>query len=263
MRDEVRGANLETRIIPVITAGDLSEKEELLRSLNFVKLPAGRVQLGTPHPLPCAFEGHRINETPIREIEVGSFWVCKFVVTNQEFEEFNPKRERPPTSLRGKQPATNVTYYNALKYARFLSEKHHLYFTLPTEPEWVYAASPYGWEFPYQQEKSPDSNKAHNFVLGSSEYITLDVDDPRFSVNYCGLYHMGGNVEEFTLGSYYISTGSWGAETDGRYCIVKGGNFGHCSFSSGVQRRGIVDVSDRSERLGFRLTHLDFVIEDK
>lgn len=254
---EIRGAYLEQRKFLKLALSEIEEKENLLRQLNFVKLPSGKVKLGTDFPLPCRFEGHRINETPVRELEVDSFWISKYVVSNCQFEEFNPRKIRPLTSERDNQPVTNVTYFNALRYAEWLSEKYNLAVTLPTEPEWVYAAAPLGWEYSYHQDRVPDPSKAHNFQIGESEYTTLDVDDPRFGINCWGLYHMGGNVQEFTLGSYYINNGAWGAFIDGRYCIVKGGDFGHCPLSSGVQRRGISDVSARSERVGFRLVHPD------
>ncbi len=258
MEIENRGKYLEERKTFYLTSNERLEKEILLNKLNFVLLPAGKVKLGTEFPIPCRFEGHRLNETPIRELEVESFWINKFTVTNKEFEEFNNKRMRPQTSIEDNQPVTNITYLNTLRYIEWLSKKYGLAFTLPTEPEWIYAAAPWGWEYPYHSEKTPDHAKAHNFILGETEYKTLAVDDLSFGTNLWNLYHMGGNVEEFTLGSYYTMVGNWGAITDGMYCIVKGGNFGHCPLSSGVQRRGIIDISARSERVGFRISHSAF-----
>lgn len=257
MFPDIRGSSWEKRNELRLSPEEIPVKESLLQLLGFVFLPRGRVRLGTKYPLPCRFEGHRINEAPVREIEIAPFWICKFTVTNREFELFNPKRVRPQTSLLDTQPVTNVTYLNALRYAEFLSDKYNLAFSLPTEPEWVYAAAPFGWEYPYHQDRNPNPKKTHNFILEESDYQTLDVDDPRHDPNIWGLYHIGGNVQEFTLGSYYTGSGAWGYLTDGRYCIVKGGDFGHCPLSSGVHRRGISDVSARSERVGIRLAHQD------
>lgn len=257
MLPEVRGSHWEQRQKLNLSPEKINIKEALLKELGFIFLPKGKVRLGTPDPLPCKFEGHRANETPVRELEVKPFWICRYVVSNCQFEQFNPRRIRPQTSARDSQPATNVTYLNALRYAEWLSAKHQLAFTLPTEPGWIYAAAPFGWEYPYQPGKFPDAAKTHTFVLGESEYKTIAVDNPQYGVNLWGLFHMGGNVQEYTLGSYYISIGQWGSVTDGRYCIVKGGDFGHCPLGSGVQRRGISDVSARSERVGFRLAHPD------
>lgn len=256
MLSEIRGEHWEQRHREQLTDLEIFQREALLKKLNFVLLPEGVVQLGTPNPVPCTFEGHRLNEVNIRVLTMNSFWICKYTVSNTEFEQFNAKRQRPPTSQGDKQPVTNVTYLNALKYAQWLSKQLNLCFSIPTEPEWVYAAAPFGWEYSYQEEKSPKTDKTHNFILGQSSYQTLEINDLRYGVNTWGLYHMGGNVQEYTLGSYYIP-GNWGALTDGRYCIVKGGDFGNCPLSSGIQRRGIVDVSARSERIGIRLMHPD------
>lgn len=262
MSPEIRGSHWEQRKKLKLNYNEITQKELLLQKLNFVLIPGGIVRLGTPHPLPCRFEGNRANETPIRELEIQPFWICKYTVSNSQFEQFNPKRIRPQTSIGDLQPATNVTYLNALRYAEWLSDKYRLAFTLPAEPEWVYAAAPFGWEYPYQPGKFPDAAKTHTFVLGESEYKTIAVNNPQYGVNLWGLFHMGGNVQEYTLGSYYISIGQWGSITDGRYCIVKGGDFGHCPLGSGVQRRGVSDVSARSERVGFRLAHPDIRAND-
>lgn len=259
---EERPSSWEARKGLSLLDTEVVTKENILSDLGFVRLPKGKVRLGTDSPLPCRFEGYRFNETPVRELDVDSIWINRFAVTNKEFEEFNPKRFRPPTSVGDRQPVTNVTYLNALRYAEWLSTKHGLAFTLPTEAEWVYAAAPFGWQYPYHENKVPDSQKAHNFILGETEYQTVEVDDPRFGVNCWDLYHMGGNVQELTLGSH-CAQGSWGATMDGRYCIVKGGGFGHCPLSSGVQRRGIMDVSARSERVGFRLAHSVIIIKNE
>lgn len=256
MQVEVRSSYLESR--QDITCGYQSKEnlERLLKQLNFIYLPGRKIRLGTPNPLPCRFEGFRRNETPVFETEVSSFWISKFTVTNSEFECFNPKRLRPPTSAEDKQPATNITYLDALTYARWLSRKYQLPLSLPTESEWISAAAPYGWEYPYHREKASSASKALNFVLSQGEYQTIAVDDVRYGTNKYGLYHMGGNIQEFTLGSYYTQ-GHFGYGTDGRYCILKGGDFGHCPLSSGVNRRAIQDVAMRSERVGMRLVCMD------
>jgi formylglycine-generating enzyme required for sulfatase activity len=231
----------------------LREHEQILLALNFVLVPASEIRIGTRYPIVCQLEGCRRNEVGVRDFDVKPFWLNKFCVTNADFEKFNPYHNRPPTSERDKDPVTDVTYLDALRYARWLSRQYELpYVTLPTEPEWVCAAAPFGWEFPYKKGPKPQRERAHTY--DPSHYHTLEVDDDRFETNFLGLYHVGGNVMEMTLGWYYTS-GQYGSETDGAYYIAKGGDFGHCSFSAGIQRRAIVDVSMRSSRIGFRLAY--------
>ncbi|MFC1599145.1 formylglycine-generating enzyme family protein [Patescibacteria group bacterium] len=228
------------------------QKEELLRSLNFVYLPGGKIMMGTDYPLACRLETKRKNETPKRELMVKPFWINKYCVSNVEYERYNKKHFRAPTSLNDNQPVTDLTYFDAIAYIHWLSEKHDLTFCLPSEKEWVFAAAPLAWEFPYQQAHLPNKLKAHTFE--PNNFQTLAVDDSVFGENYCGLLHVGGNVIEMTSGWYY-SPGHFDSMTDGAYFIAKGGGFGHCAYSAGVQRRLIVDVAGRCSRIGFRLAH--------
>lgn len=231
------------------------EKQQVLDKLEFVKIPDGIVQLGTDYPLRCTLEGRRWNETPIRQIDVPSFNICKFKLTNNFYELINPEHRRPPQSLDGNMPVVDIMYGEALTFCRKVNELTGMNFRLPTEPEWVYAAAPIGWEFPYQKSpKEPRLDWGHVYSDGQ-EHGVAPVGDPRWSLNHFGLDQMGHNVSELTFGHYRIQSGSWGAKDDGMYCIAKGGNYGHCSYTAGVNRRIIVDVSDRNPRIGIRLAH--------
>lgn len=228
------------------------EKEKELFDLNFVYLEGGTVKMGTKYPVKCKLEGYRKNEVPERSFQIEPFWICKFCVTNSEFEEFMPGHFRPPTSHRDKDPVTDVTFMEVQAYIEWLSKKHRINFSLPSELEWIFATAPFDWEFSYKKEHIPEKDKSHNF--NPNFYHTLEVCDERYGVNCFGLYLIGSNVSEMTRDWYYTK-GHFGAETDGAYFLAKGGNFGHCKFSSGVQRRHLVDVADRSTRRGFRIVH--------
>ena len=231
------------------------EKQKVLDSLKFVRIPSGIVQIGTDHPLRCTLEERRWNETPIRHIEVASFNICKFKLTNNVYELINPGHKRPPQSLLDDMPVVDIMYGEALTFCRKVNELTGMDFRLPTEPEWVMAAAPTGWEFAYQKSpREPHTDQGHVYGDGHEHGVT-PVGDPRWGLNQFGLDQMGHNVSELTFGHYRISNGSWGAKDDGMYCIAKGGNYGHCSYSAGVNRRIVVDVSDRNPRIGLRLAH--------
>lgn len=226
----------------------MDDRISILRSSGFIFLEGGPVVLGTSRPLPCRLEGFRRNETPVREAVVGPFWIARCCVTNAEFERFKPRHRRPMTSPNDRHPAVEVTYLEALAYVEWLSRSQGVAFSLPTEAQWVFAAAPYGWEYPWGME--PDPARAH--TRGPDVTGPLEVDDPRCGVNWRGLYHIVGNVQQMTLGTNY-APGTGGAATDGMYCIVKGGDWQHCRFSPGVHRRGIIDVAARLSTVGFRL----------
>lgn len=233
----------------------MDKRVSLLKEMGFVFLEGGPVQMGSAKPTPCRLEGYRHNETPVRFTEVRPFWVARCCVTNAEFERVDTRYRRPVTSPKDRHPVTDVTYFGALKYAQWLSRQTGIVFDLPTEEEWVFAAAPFGWEYPWGNE--PDPTKA--WIYGSAVTGPLEVDDDRFGPNWCGLYHVGGNVHEYVRGCHHVP-GTGGAAADGFYCLIKGGGWTHCRLSPGVHRRALADVAMRGPSAGFRLVaHLDEV----
>lgn len=227
------------------------EKERLMEALGFVYIKESVAKIGTNNPLPCKIEKFRKNETPIRIKRVKSFRICRFLVSNIDFEKFLPYHHRPASSDRDLDPVTDITYGEALLYAEYLSSKHGIRFDLPREDEWTLAAAPFGWEFVYHKELFPNPTKSHFF--STNNYHTLEVNDAQLGTNKEGLFTMGLNVIEMTKG-IYKARGHKGALIDGSYYMGKGGGFGYCKMASGgVHRRMIIDIATRSTRIGFRL----------
>lgn len=226
----------------------MEERIALLKKLGFVRLAGGPGRMGTANPLPCKLAGFRRNETPMRVVEVAPFWIAKLCVTNAEFEASGLRHRRPPTSPADRHPATDVTYLEAVQYAAWLSERHGIRFDLPTEEQWTFAAAPFGLEYPWGNE--PDRTKA--LTRGSDVEGPVEVDDGRYGVNWCGLYHIAGNVHEMMRGAHE-APGTGGAASDGLYCVIKGGDWKHCQWSPGVHRRNIIDCAGRAPNIGFRL----------
>jgi formylglycine-generating enzyme required for sulfatase activity len=188
----------------------------------------------------------------VRYRYVAPFWAARCCVTNLEFEAYRPQFRRPLTSPRDRQPVTDITYLEALGYAAWLSERHGIAFTLPTEDQWTAACGASGRnEFPWGDQ--PDRRLA--LTRGPKVDGPLDVDDGTYGPNQFGLLHAVGNVQQMLLGTAY-APGTNGAAVDGMYCIVKGGDWRHCAFSVGVARRGIMDVAARVPTVGFRLVTL-------
>lgn len=233
------------------------EKKEILLSMDFIYVEGGVVVMGTSKALVCRLEGRRWNETPIRETKIEPFWICKFKVTNSQFEKYHPLHKRPEQSLEDDMPVVDLTYIEALAFCKKISNDLGMSLRLPTEPEWVHAAAPKGWEYPYQPEaENPDINWGHTNA-DQFEHRVAKVGDPRWSLNFRGLDQMGHNVSELVFGHYRTGPGAFGAQDDGMYCIFKGGNYGHCKYTPGVNRRLLFDVADRSPRVGLRLAHDD------
>lgn len=234
---------------------DNGRVRQSLIELGLIRVDGGKVKIGTSKPLPCPLEGYRHNETPENVLEVAPFWIGRTKVTNHQFESVKPKHIRPPQALKNNCPVVDVNYGEALRYCEELNLKYGLKLRLPTEPEWVFAAAPYGWEYIHSGNE-PDIAKGHVFDDGKENEI-VEAGDSRWPPNFLGLDQIGHNVSEMTRGHYRISLGQYGAETDGYYYIARGGNYGFCKNTLGVHRRLIVDVVDRNPRIGFRLAHDD------
>jgi len=238
-----------------VRVGTSDEQRALLSSLDFVRLPGGLVQMGTDHPIPCRVEGHRQNELPKRELTIDPFYIARTKVTNQFLEQFLRGHKRPLQALEDMHPAVDVTYGEALAFCERLNRATNMNFRMPNEVEWVSAAAPYGWNFAYQeQNEPPDITQTHVYGDGH-ENSCVPVLDPRWKPNYVGLDQMGHNAAEMTQGFVYTQNGQYGAETDGAYTIVKGGNWGHCPRRPHVYTRMLFDLADRNPRYGFRLAH--------
>lgn len=220
------------------------------------RVEGGVVKIGTEHPLKCTLEGRRYNETPVREAEIQPFYILKTKVINTVFELVNPGHVRPPQSMDDDMPVVDVMYGEVLTFCKRLNEATGMSFRLPTENEWVMASAPLGWEFSFQEEPySPDVKQGHVYNDGSGLSGVAKIFDSRWKPNHLGLDQMGHNVSEFVYGHRRIPDSLNGASDDGMYCIAKGGNWGHCPYSMGVNRRIVVDVADRNPRIGFRLAH--------
>lgn len=106
-------------------------------------------------------------------------------------------------------PVTQVTWFEASAYCRWLTRKvgnGRWLYSLPTEAEWEKAArGPDNFDFPLSRFFSDAESVLYNWrknpsaevtVIGSRESIG------KFRPNRYGVYHLGGNVVEWTLGLY-------------------------------------------------------------
>lgn len=257
-------SKLERKIAePKVYSQEEAERAiEALGEMGFVKCPGGTVTIGQDKGIKCSVEGYRSNETPKRQFVVKPFYVSKTTVTNAKWAEFDPEHGRTAISRKNKSPVTCISYRRALRYIEWLNGQTEMRFCLPTEPQIVIAYAPNDWKYSYKEEGKAErciQNVYRSFPEAYPEGelgATLEVDDPRVPVNYLGLHHAGGNISVFTLG-HYQTEGHWGANSDGCYTVVHGGNFRLCHFSTRNVVRGIIDVAGVTDTVGIRLVHSD------
>ncbi len=144
-----------------------------------------------------------IDETPLKRVDIDSFLIDKFLVSNDEIKELFPDTTYPPN--RSNHPATSISLEIAREYAQYYNKE------IPTEIFWEKAARGIdGRLFPWGNEW--DINKCNTKLSGIDG--TTPVDKYPLGASPYGCYDMAGNVWEWTLttktgGGFIVKGGSW------------------------------------------------------
>ncbi len=131
------------------------------------------------------------------------------------------------------QPAVRITWQDANDYTRWLSEQTGATYRLPSEAEWEYAArGGTQTRYPFGDELTPADGR---FSYASPLSSPLPLGNLSVRANPFGLYHMLGNVREWTADVW--SPGYVGAPADATPRtgvgdrVVRGG-----SYADGAER---------------------------
>ncbi len=225
-----------------------------------------------------------LSEEAQHPVILNGFCMSKYEVTFDQYDYFceQTNRTKPDDNGfgRGKRPVINVSYYDALDYAKFMGCR------LPTEAEWEYACrgvsfnsfylskTHYRRQNLYRPFNTGDSltNKA-NFDATLPYFtnpigIKLDKTVPvgSYAPNAFGLYDMHGNVMEWCSdwfdyyypgSQFYNYTGPimvdpQGPET-GKDKVLRGGSFATDAFHSRSANRFHFDPNYKGQYVGFRL----------
>jgi formylglycine-generating enzyme required for sulfatase activity len=193
---------------------------------GFVYVPAGNFEMGDRH---AARQSHYV--------WVAAFFLAAFEVTNGEFRQFlrdpegyderrnwteagwrwreggvsqvtaryDPTHPRYPRFGRDDQPVVLATWFEADAYCRWLSRRlgqGRWQFRLPTEAEWEKAARgpdafDYGLGMRLSEPEAPLYNWKKN-PEAAETVVGVEGTRARYRRNRYGLWHMSGNVGEWT-----------------------------------------------------------------
>ena len=142
------------------------------------------------------------SEKPVHTVKIAKpFAIGRYPITFDEYDRFASATSRSlPNDQgwgRGRQPAINVSWYDAVEYAKWLSEQTGKRYRLPTEAEWEYVARA-GTETNYWWGNEMKSGIANYYGGGDTRWggkKTSPVDS--FRPNAFGLCDTAGNVLEW------------------------------------------------------------------
>lgn len=241
--------------------------------LGFVEIPAGPFLMGSdPAVDRLAFDNERWGDTGGQKVvEAAAFYVGRYEVTVAQLRAFVQAEAYAiaAQALEGPldHPATNVSWPDALAYARWLdaslrespdtpAELARLLqdgwkVTLPTEAEWEKAArGTDGRIYPWGNE--PSRGRANFMGPGTAPVGTFDCPECPY-----GLSDMSGNVWELTRTPYqalpYDPSGAASDLREDALWVMRGGSFGDGERNVRAAIRGGADPGARRPFIGFRL----------
>ncbi len=213
------------------------------------------------------------SESPRHEVEVESFYIDKYEVSNRQFQSFldarpewrpdriahrfhnsdylkDWKRGRFPEGRAG-YPVVYVSWYAAMAFAAWAGKR------LPTEVEWEYAArgGRQGAEYPWGDK--PPTPRLANYAESGIGHATAVGEYPP---NPYGIYDLAGNVWEYCLDEwrpdYQSRRGApelaenWREVTTRR--VIRGGSWGGSAINLRVTYRDSHPPEGAGPHVGFR-----------
>jgi formylglycine-generating enzyme required for sulfatase activity/energy-coupling factor transporter ATP-binding protein EcfA2 len=186
------------------------------------------------------------NEQPVRQVTIKPFAIGKYEVTFEEYDRYvELTGGRSPDDQgwgrRERRPVINVSWEDAVAYARWLSQATGKHYRLPTESEWEFSARS-GGNDEIWAGTSDEQQLADYAVYRQGGTESVGSRKP----NGLGLFDMSGNVYEWVEDCWHSGYG--GAPTDGSAWLEKnGGECGHRVIRGGswFNSPGIRRASDR------------------
>ncbi|NER38650.1 MAG: formylglycine-generating enzyme family protein [Oscillatoria sp. SIO1A7] len=207
--------------------------------LEMVSIPGGTFMMGSPD----SEKDSDSDEKPQHRLRVPGFFMGKYQVTQAQWQAVMGNN---PSYFKGEDlPVELITWYNAEKFCKELSQKTGRAYRLPSEAEWEYACRA-GTTRPFHFGATITTDLANyngNYTYEREprgKYREQTTPVGSFPANAFGLYDMHGNVWEWCQDAWHDNY--QGAPTDGTarvankqsgdLRILRGGSWfslpGHC-----------------------------------
>jgi sulfatase modifying factor 1 len=199
------------------------------------------------------------DELPVHEVTLRSFSISKTEVTVGQYKQYCSETgmrmpDPPDWGWIDSHPMVMVSWFDAVNYADWLSEKTGKLYRLPTEAEWEYAAR--------------GANKSGGYKYSGGQSLPLvgwfgdNADGKTHPVaqkraNELGVYDMSGNVWEWCSDWYggYLSsaTSNPRGSSSGSRRVLRGGSWRYSAVICRVASRRSYAPSYRIDNFGFRV----------
>ncbi len=182
--------------------------------IKMVPVSAGEFSMGSP----TSEKGRKTEEGPQKKVKVDAFWMGTYEITFDQYDIFaDEEKDKEPVAdaitrpsppyidltlgmgKAGGYPANSMSQYGALMFCKWLYKKTGIFFRLPTEAEWEYAARS-GSKTPYFFGTDDSRLKEYAWYAANSEDKYHKVGE--LKPNPWGLYDIYGNMAEWTLDQY-------------------------------------------------------------
>lgn len=246
-------AQTENSIMPSAPE-DKPHKEKSLYGIMFkeilvpetVLLPSGNFIMGQPNAnLGC--HGCSKDEQPAHKLEISTFEIGRFEVTNAQYLPFALETGRDMAAWRqffsrghDNYPVINISWSDAQAYCAWLQALTGRAYRLPTEAEWEYAARANSLNLYITRNEL--SNMEANFGGGTNDHND-SVQVGKYKPNRFGLYDMLGNAWEWCSDwyseTYYSESPAKDPQgpSEGQYRVLRGGGWQATSDQCRVAKR--------------------------
>ena len=228
--------------------------------LEMAAIPGGTFMMGSPENE----AKRRDSENPQHQVTVPGFFMGKYPVTQAQYQAImgtNPSYFKG--SNRRNRPVESVSWNDAVKFCKKLSQRTGKTSRLPSEAEWEYACRA-GTTTPFHFGETITTDLANyngNYTYASAprgEYREQTTDVGSFPPNAFGLYDMHGNVWEWCLDDWVNSynnalTNGSAVTSSSSLKLLRGGSWYYTPENCRSAFRHYINLDYNYYNIGFRV----------